>query len=78
MTPRTTRPRTLADSDKHWDIDEDGKIDPTEIALRREISELKNVNSKEATQRKMAWVALISLIGFPLLILGSSDRKSVV
>jgi len=49
---------------KKYDMDNDGKISEEEARIAKEISEQELMNKKQTNQRKMAWVALWSMVIF--------------
>tara|TARA_Y100000310_G_C20578810_1_gene761904 strand:- start:338 stop:646 length:309 start_codon:yes stop_codon:yes gene_type:complete len=51
-----------------YDLDHDGKISDQEIARVKAIMEVENLDDKQTSQRQMAWVALISMVGFTLAV----------
>ena len=51
-----------------YDLDRDGRVTDSEIARAKAIMEMENLDDKQTSQRKMAWVALISMVCFTLAV----------
>ena len=51
-----------------YDWDRDGRVTDSEIARAKAIMEMENLDDKQTSQRKMAWVALISMVCFTLAV----------
>jgi hypothetical protein len=49
-------------------INEDGKITKAELAATGELVELENKDKREDQQRRMAWVSMMSMIIFTLIL----------
>ena len=47
-----------------FDVDGDGKITEAEIAMKERMLEIELREEKAESQKKMAWVAMIMMIGF--------------
>ncbi len=50
------------------DVDGDGKIEQDDIEAVKAIEEIDRMNRRQMSQRKMAWVAMWSMILFTLLL----------
>jgi hypothetical protein len=50
------------------DINGDGKIEQDDIEAAKAIEEIERMNRRQMSQRKMAWVAMWSMILFTLLL----------
>ena len=50
-----------------FDLDNDGTVTDEELARSQTMLELELREEKAESQRKMAWVAVISMIGYALL-----------
>jgi hypothetical protein len=50
------------------DVDGDGKIEQDDIDAVKAIEEIDRMNRRQMSQRKMAWVAMWSMILFTLLL----------
>jgi len=48
-----------------FDIDGDGKVTAEEVAMKERMLEIELREEKAESQKKMAWVAMIMMIGFP-------------
>lgn len=51
-----------------FDINGDGKVTEEEIAKIEKLTSLENADKKEDQLRRMAWVAMISMVIFTILI----------
>ena len=51
-----------------YDLDRDGRVTDSEIARAKAIMEMENLDDKQTSHRKMAWVALISMVCFTLAV----------
>ena len=57
---------------QNLDIDGDGKVTDGDISKNRELLEIELREEKAQAQKKMAWVALISSIGFTAVLFSSA------
>ena len=51
-----------------YDVSGDGVVDDEELELVKEINELEAKEEKADAQRRMAWVALLGMVGFTGLL----------
>jgi hypothetical protein len=51
-----------------YDVDGDGEVDDNELADMEKIEEIERDNRKQAAQRRMAWVAIWSMIVFTTVL----------
>jgi hypothetical protein len=51
-----------------FDVDGDGKITEAEIAMKERMLEIELREEKAESQKKMAWVAMIMMIGFTVFL----------
>jgi len=51
-----------------FDVDGDGKITEAEIAMKERMLEIELREEKAESQKKMAWVAMIMMIGFTIFL----------
>jgi len=51
-----------------FDIDGDGKITEAEIAMKERMLEVELREEKAESQKKMAWIAMIMMIGFTVVL----------
>lgn len=59
----------LTDIDKtKYDLDKSGSVTSEEIARVKDIVEVEILGKRASTQKRMAWVAMISMVGFTLLL----------
>lgn len=67
-TPRT--PKTLQEDSQYnkFDTDGDGVVSDDELAKAERIVDLENKDQKEDQLRKMAWVAMLSMVVFTVLL----------
>ena len=67
-TPRT--PKTLQEDSQlnKFDTDGDGVVSDDELAKAERIVDLENKDQKEDQLRKMAWVAMLSMVVFTVLL----------
>jgi hypothetical protein len=67
-TPRT--PKTLQEDSQFnkFDTDGDGVVSDEELAKAERIVDLENKDQKEDQLRKMAWVAMLSMVVFTVLL----------
>lgn len=54
--------------EKDFDLNNDEQITVDEIALKERIEQLEQQSEKSDSQRKMAWVAIVSMIGYVILV----------
>ena len=54
-----------------YDFDQDGNLTPEEIEKARLINRFENSNERADAQRKMAWIALVGMVTYPVLLVGS-------
>jgi len=67
-TPRT--PKTLQEDSQFnkFDTDGDGVVSDDELAKAERIVDLENKDQKEDQLRRMAWVAMLSMVDFTVLL----------
>jgi hypothetical protein len=67
-TPRT--PKTLQEDSQFnkFDTDGDGVVSDDELAKAERIVDLENKDQKEDQLRRMAWVAMLSMVVFTVLL----------
>ena len=51
-----------------FDVDCDGVVTDKEIAMEKEMMELERQEEKAEAQKKMAWVAMVSMLGFTIFL----------
>ena len=51
-----------------FDVDGDGGVTDKEIAMEKEMMELERQEEKAEAQKKMAWVAMVSMLGFTIFL----------
>ena len=51
-----------------FDVDGDGVVTDKEIAMEKEMMELERQEEKAEAQMKMAWVAMVSMLGFTIFL----------
>ena len=51
-----------------FDIDGDGKITEAEVAMKERMLEIELREEKAESQKKMAWVAMLMMIGFTAVL----------
>ena len=51
-----------------FDVDGDGVVTDKEIAMEKEMMELERQEEKADAQKKMAWVAMVSMLGFTIFL----------
>jgi hypothetical protein len=51
-----------------FDIDGDGKITEQEVAMKERMLEVELREEKAESQKKMAWIAMIMMIGFTVVL----------
>ena len=51
-----------------FDVDGDGVVTDKEIAMEKEVMELERQEEKAEAQKKMAWVAMVSMLGFTIFL----------
>ena len=51
-----------------FDVDGDGVVTDKEIAMEKEMMELERQEEKAEAQKKMAWVAMVSMLGFTIFL----------
>ena len=54
---------------KYVDLDKDNMIDSEDIEISEKVLELELREEKHKSQQRMAWTAIISMIGFVIVIL---------
>lgn len=67
-TPRA--PKTLQEDSQYnkFDTDGDGVVSDDELAKAERIVDLENKDQKEDQLRRMAWVAMLSMVVFTVLL----------
>jgi predicted nucleic acid-binding Zn ribbon protein len=66
---------------KKYDINRDGDISEDELSEMEKIQEIERDNRKQSAQRRMAWVAIWSMIVFTILLFSpiiSNERVSAL
>ena len=60
-----------------YDIDGDGKVSDNDIEDMEKIQEIERDNKKQSAQRRMAWVAIWSMIVFTVVLFSPivSDQR---
>ena len=58
-----------------FDLDGDGIVTDDELQKSKDITELELREEKADSQKRMAWVALISMIAYPLLSLVIPEER---
>lgn len=56
------------DKPQKYDLDGDGIIEDDEVEDMKKIEEIERDNRKQAAQRRMAWVAIWSMIVFTIVL----------
>ena len=51
-----------------YDVDDDGEVSDDELTDMEKIEEIERGNRKQAAQRRMAWVAIWSMIIFTIVL----------
>ena len=51
-----------------FDIDGDGKITEQEVAMKERMLEVELREEKAESQKKMAWIAMVMMIGFTVVL----------
>ena len=51
-----------------FDIDGDGKITTEEVAMKERMLEVELREEKAESQKKMAWIAMVMMIGFTVVL----------
>ena len=51
-----------------FDVDGDGVVTDKEIAMEKEMMELERQEEKAEAQKKMAWIAMVSMLGFTIFL----------
>ena len=51
-----------------FDVDGDGKITAEEIAMKERMLEVELREEKAESQKKMAWIAMVMMIGFTVVL----------
>ena len=51
-----------------FDVDGDGKITVEEVAMKERMLEVELREEKAESQKKMAWIAMIMMIGFTVVL----------
>lgn len=59
-------------SDHKYDLDQDGTVSEDEIGITEKRIQIENADKKEDAQRRMAWVALIGMITYPIVTIAMS------
>ena len=65
MTPKKLDPHSIY---AKYDINDDGTVSDEEMARNKELLELELQEEKCETQKQMAWVAMVSMIIFSILL----------
>ena len=65
MTPKNLDPQSIYNK---YDINHDGTVSDEEMARNKELIELELREEKSEAQKNMAWVAMISMIVFSVLL----------
>lgn len=53
---------------KRYDLTGDGSVTPEEMQLAKELIELELREKKNYTQKKMAWIAMLNMVVFSVLL----------
>ena len=61
-----------------FDIDGDGKVTEAEVAMKERMLEIELREEKAESQKKMAWVAMLMMIGFTALLFSNIISESRV
>ena len=61
-----------------FDVDGDGKITEAEVAVKERMLEIELREEKAESQKKMAWVAMLMMIGFTGLLFSDIISESRV
>ena len=61
-----------------FDVDGDGKITEAEVAMKERMLEIELREEKAESQKKMAWVAMLMMIGFTGLLFSNMISESRV
>ena len=69
MTPKKLEPKSRY---AEYDTDGDGIVSDEELARHQEMLQLELQEEKADSQRKMAWVAMISMVLFSAFLMLSS------
>ena len=72
MTPKKLEPKSKY---AEFDLDGDGTVTDAEISRHHEMLQQELAEEKADTQRRMAWVAMISMIAYPLASLVISESR---
>ena len=51
-----------------FDVDGDGKVTLDEVAMKERMLEVELREEKAESQKKMAWIAMIMMIGFTIVL----------
>ena len=51
-----------------FDIDGDGKVTEQEVAMKERMLEVELREEKAESQKKMAWIAMVMMIGFTVVL----------
>ena len=51
-----------------FDVDGDGVVTDKEIAMEKDMMELERQEEKAEAQKKMAWGAMVSMLGFTIFL----------
>ena len=62
----------------NFDVDGDGKITAEEVAMKERMLEIELREEKAESQKKMAWVAMLMMIGFTALLFSNIISESRV
>ena len=52
----------------HYDTDGDGTVTDKELAMEKEMMEAERLEEKSEAQKKMAWIAMCSMIAFTVFL----------
>lgn len=52
----------------HYDVDGDGTVTDKELAMEKEMMEAERLEEKSEAQKKMAWVAMFSMLFFTVFL----------
>lgn len=57
-------------------VDKDGEVSSNDIALGKELLEMELREEKAESHKRMAWLSMIAMVAFPLLLLALPENKA--